>query len=63
MASPCGHIDATMAARVAEPVRHAVAELVFIEEDRPIRITVSAGVATYRSTRGVDSVDELVRCR
>lgn len=55
------HTDATMAVRVAERIRRAVAEFVFIEEERPSRITVSAGVATYPSTRGVDSVDELVR--
>jgi diguanylate cyclase (GGDEF)-like protein len=55
------HTDATMAARVAERIRRAVAEFVFIEEEHATRITVSAGVATYPSTRGVDSVDELVR--
>jgi diguanylate cyclase (GGDEF)-like protein len=55
------HTDATMAARVAERIRRAVAEFVFIEDEQPTRITVSAGVATFPSTRGVDSVDELVR--
>jgi two-component system cell cycle response regulator len=55
------HTDAVMAARVAERIRRAVAEFVFIEEEQPTRITVSAGVATFPSTRGVDSVDELVR--
>ena len=55
------HTDATMAARVAERIRRAVAEFVFIEDEQPTHITVSAGVATYPSTRGVDSVDELVR--
>jgi len=55
------HTDATMAARVAERIRRAVSEFVFIEEEQPTHITVSAGVATYPSTRGVDSVDELVR--
>jgi len=55
------HTDAVMAERVAERIRRAVAEFVFIEEEHPTRITVSAGVATFPSTRGVDSVDELVR--
>jgi diguanylate cyclase (GGDEF)-like protein len=55
------HTDATMAVRVAERIRRAVSEFVFIEDERPTHITVSAGVATYPSTRGVDSVDELVR--
>ena len=55
------HTDATMAARVAERIRRAVSEFVFIEDEQPTHITVSAGVATYPSTRGVDSVDELVR--
>jgi diguanylate cyclase (GGDEF)-like protein len=55
------HTDALMAARVAERIRRAVAEFVFDEDEQPTRITVSAGVATYPSTPGVDSVDELVR--
>jgi diguanylate cyclase (GGDEF)-like protein len=55
------HTDAEMAARVAERIRRAVAGFIFIEDEQPTRITVSAGVATYPSTRGVDSVDELVR--
>jgi diguanylate cyclase (GGDEF)-like protein len=55
------HTDATMAGRVAERIRRAVSEFVFLEDERPTRITVSAGVATYPSTRGIDSVDELVR--
>ena len=55
------HTDAMMAKRVAERIRRAVAEFIFIEEEHPTRITVSAGVATFPSTRGVDSVDELVR--
>ncbi len=55
------HTDGEMAVRVAERIRQAVAEFTFIEDEHPTRITVSAGVATYPSTRGVDSVDELVR--
>jgi len=55
------HTVAEMAVRVAERIRRAVEEFLFDEDETPTRITVSAGVATYPSTRGVDSVDELVR--
>jgi diguanylate cyclase (GGDEF)-like protein len=50
-----------MAERVAERIRRAVAEFVFLEDEHPTRVTVSAGVATYPTTDGVDSVDALVR--
>jgi diguanylate cyclase (GGDEF)-like protein len=55
------HTDGSMAVRVAERIRNAVKEFVFLEDESPSRITVSAGVATYPSSRGVDSVDALVR--
>ena len=55
------HTDGEMAVRVAERIRRAVREFVFVEHERPIRITVSAGVATYPSSKGVRSVDDLVR--
>jgi diguanylate cyclase (GGDEF)-like protein len=55
------HTDGRMALRVAERIRRAVSEFEFLAQDRPIHITVSAGVATYPSTRGVRSVDDLVR--
>jgi PleD family two-component response regulator len=38
-----------------------VREFVFLGDEMPTRITVSAGVATYPSTPGVSSVDGLIR--
>ncbi len=58
MISP--HTDGEMAVRVAERIRSAVCDFVFLEDETPTRVTVSAGVATYR-TAGIDSVDALVR--
>jgi diguanylate cyclase (GGDEF)-like protein len=55
------HTDGAMAVRVAERVRAAVAEFVFLADTAPTRITVSAGVATYPSLPAIDSVDALVR--
>ena len=55
------HTDGPMAYRVAERIRNAVREFVFLEDETPTRITVSAGVATYPSFADVDSVDALVR--
>lgn len=55
------HTDAAMAARVAERIRTAVREFVFLEEEQPVQVTVSAGVATYPSTPDLDSVDALLR--
>ncbi|HXV78122.1 MAG TPA: diguanylate cyclase [Candidatus Polarisedimenticolaceae bacterium] len=55
------HTDGEMALRVAERIRRAVAEFTFIADERPTRITVSAGVATYPSTAGLSTVDDLVR--
>ncbi len=55
------HTDAEMAVRVAERIRRAVQEFVFLEGDTPTQITVSAGVATMPTTPGVDSMDALVR--
>ncbi len=55
------HTDSEMAVRVAERIRSAVRDFVFLEDATPTRITVSAGVATYPGTPGVDSVDSLVR--
>jgi diguanylate cyclase (GGDEF)-like protein len=53
------HTDAPMARGVAERIRRAVQEFVFLEHSSPTRITVSAGVAT--STRDIDSMEALVR--
>jgi two-component system cell cycle response regulator len=55
------HTDGAMAMRVAERLRNAVREFVFLEDESPKRVTVSAGVATYPSFDDVDSVDALVR--
>ena len=55
------HTDATMGRRVAERIVAAVSEFVFLAEQTPARITVSAGVATYPCASGIRSVDELVR--
>jgi diguanylate cyclase (GGDEF)-like protein len=55
------HTDAPMALRVAERIRKAVREFIFLDDENPTRITVSAGVATYPSTADINSVDALVR--
>jgi diguanylate cyclase (GGDEF)-like protein len=55
------HTDGEMAARVAERIRMAVSEFVFLEESDPLHITVSGGVATYHSKSDLRSIDELVR--
>ena len=55
------HTDAPMALRVAQRIRKAVKEFVFLYDENPTRVTVSAGVATYPSTAEVNSVDALVR--
>jgi diguanylate cyclase (GGDEF)-like protein len=55
------HTDCEMAVRVAERIRSAVRDFVFLEDETPWRITLSAGVATYPDTPGINSVDALVR--
>lgn len=55
------HTDAEMAQRVAERIRRAVEEFVFLEDERPTRITVSAGVATRPSPIEIESLDALIR--
>ena len=55
------HTDGPMAVRVAERIRAAVEEFPFLERDRPFRLTVSGGLATFPSTPEVESVDALVR--
>ena len=50
-----------MAVRVAERLRRAVSEFVFNSDGKPLKITVSVGVATFPATKGLDSVDDLVR--
>jgi diguanylate cyclase (GGDEF)-like protein len=55
------HTDGAMAMRVAERIRRAVRDTVFMEDESPQRVTVSAGVATYPSGPHIDSVDALIR--
>ena len=54
------HTESDMAVRVAERIRKAVADFTFLQSEKPTRITVSAGVATYPG-EGITSVDALVR--
>jgi diguanylate cyclase (GGDEF)-like protein len=51
---------AEMALRVAERIRSAVHEFVFLEDTSPLRMTVSAGIATYPSFPGIDSPEALL---
>ncbi len=54
------HTSLIMATRVADRVCCAVREHVFIASGAPVRITVSAGVATYPSFPRIDSAEALV---
>jgi diguanylate cyclase (GGDEF)-like protein len=54
------HTDGDRARGVSERIRDAARQFVFVEDEHPSRMTVSAGVATYPST-GIDSADTLVR--
>jgi diguanylate cyclase (GGDEF)-like protein len=54
------HTQLDMALRVADRIRSAVHEFVFLADETATRVTVSAGVATYPSP-GIDSVDALIR--
>jgi len=54
------HTQLDMALRVADRIRRAVREFVFLAHESPSHVTVSAGVATYPSP-GIDSVDTLIR--
>ncbi len=55
------HTDGGMGVRVAQRILAAVREFVFLEDLRPTRITVSAGVATYSGEGEIDSMSALVR--
>ena len=55
------HTDGEMAARVAERVRRASREFVFLRDETPTRVTVSAGVATVPSTASIETMEDLVR--
>ena len=54
------HTDRLRAERVAERVRAAVADFSFLELDHPLRVTVSAGVATFDSGSDIASAEQLV---
>jgi diguanylate cyclase (GGDEF)-like protein len=54
------HTDRERAERVAERVRAAVADFSFLEPDHPLRVTVSAGVATFTSSPDIASAEQLV---
>ena len=54
------HTSSDMALHVAERIREAARQFVFVETERPTRMTVSAGVATFPSP-GIDSADGLIR--
>jgi len=55
------HTGAGMARRVAERIRTAVREFVFLAPEYPGRLTVSAGLATFPSHAEINSADTLVR--
>ena len=55
------HTDAEMGKRVAQRIVAAVREFVFLEDETPTHVTVSAGVATYPAGPKIDSMDALVR--
>jgi two-component system, cell cycle response regulator len=54
------HTEGERAERVAERLRAAVADFTFLDPEHRIRVTVSAGVATYPSTAGIGSAEALV---
>jgi diguanylate cyclase (GGDEF)-like protein len=53
------HTDGPMAVRVAERIRRAVEQFIFLAHESPTRITVSAGVAT--ATESTPTVEALIR--
>ena len=54
------HTDRERAQHVAERLRAAVAEFSFLEPEHPLRLTVSAGVATFASGPDIASAEQLV---
>ncbi len=54
------HTDGPMALRVAERIRAAVADYNFLDQDKPHRMTVSAGIATVPAA-DIDSIESLIR--
>jgi len=55
------HTGRSMASRVAERVREAAKQFVFLEGEHPLRLTVSAGIATFPSSLKIDSPDSLIQ--
>ena len=55
------HTEGERAVRVAERVRAAVAEFSFLDGETPLKVTVSAGVATHPSNTGVQSEEEFLK--
>ncbi len=55
------HTGGEMAVRVAERIRAAVRDNKFLEDETPVRLTISAGIATYPSHPGIDSAEALVQ--
>jgi diguanylate cyclase (GGDEF)-like protein len=53
------HTDRDRAERVAERIRAAVADFSFLEPDHPLRVTVSAGAATFAPGSGI-TAEQLV---
>jgi diguanylate cyclase (GGDEF)-like protein len=54
------HTGGERAVGVAERIRAAVEDFTFLEPDHPTKVTVSAGVATYRASAGIASAEQLV---
>jgi diguanylate cyclase (GGDEF)-like protein len=54
------HTDRERAQRVAERIRAAVADFLFLEPEHPLRVTVSAGAATFAPEHPIASAEQLV---
>jgi diguanylate cyclase (GGDEF)-like protein len=56
----CPHTDAEQAAVLAERIRRAVAERAFLEEEGPLKLTMSLGSATWPRQRSIRSAQDLI---
>jgi diguanylate cyclase (GGDEF)-like protein len=54
------YTDRERGERVGERIRAAVADFGFLEPDHPLRVTVSAGVATFFAGSDIASAEQLV---
>jgi two-component system cell cycle response regulator len=54
------HTGGPLAVRVAERIRAAVHDFTFLEPDERLKVTVSAGIATWPSSPSIDSGEALV---